>query len=329
MVHTFTYIQRFIYSAILFVLLAMLTYLLEVPYFLIGLASIWSVILYLYVISPLYNQASLAQNYYEQLEKSRHEIEQVNKDFDAVIQKTIKELQTKNKMLSQQSKLAIMGEMISMIAHQWRQPLSTISMLGSTMGLKIQMGKSDDEYIQKSLKKIEIQTKYLSETITDFSNFFKPDKQKEEVYLQSVIVKALRIMSRSLESSNILILEDYDISNHIEIYHNELMQVVINIIKNAHDALKEKETKNPVITINVTEENQTQILSIADNAGGIPENIIEKIFLPYFSTKGKNGTGIGLYMSKMIVEKHLEGDIHVENTKEGAMFIITLPIKTA
>jgi len=329
MVHTFTYIQRFIYSAILFVLLAMLTYLLEVPYFLIGLASIWSVILYLYVISPLYNQASLAQNYYEQLEKSRHEIEQVNKDFDAVIQKTIKELQTKNKMLSQQSKLAIMGEMISMIAHQWRQPLSTISMLGSTMGLKIKMGKSDDEYIQKSLKKIEMQTKYLSETITDFSNFFKPDKQKEEVYLQSVIVKALRIMSRSLESSNILILEDYDISNHIEIYHNELMQVVINIIKNAHDALKEKETKNPVITINVTEENQTQILSIADNAGGIPENIIEKIFLPYFSTKGKNGTGIGLYMSKMIVEKHLEGDIQVENTKEGAMFIITLPIKMA
>jgi signal transduction histidine kinase len=251
----------------------------------------------------------------------------LNAKYDDAVESSLQELAQQNRMLTQQSKLAIMGEMLSMIAHQWRQPLSTISTLGATMRLKIELGKDDKEYLIKSLQKIEMQTKYLSDTVSDFSNFFQPDKKKSLVYLQSIIVKSIRILSKSLEDSGIIVLEDYEIESNIEIYNNELMQVIINIIKNAQDALITNRVKNPTITIYVTENKKSQVIMIEDNAGGIPEEIIDNIFDPYFSTKGKNGTGIGLYMSKMIVEKHLEGEIKVKNAKNGAKFTIILPLQ--
>jgi len=232
-----------------------------------------------------------------------------------------KELDNKNKQMVEQSRLAQMGEMISMIAHQWRQPLSAISATSGAINLKANFNKLDNDTAIELSSKINEYAQHLSYTIDDFREFFKPNKEKKETTYDKVIQSVLNIVQTAIENKNIQIIKKYNSDVVFNTYPNELKQVVLNLIKNAEDILLDNEIENPTITI-TTKEN---ILTISDNAGGVPPDIIPKIFDPYFSTKTKkNGTGLGLYMSKTIIEEHCGGSLSVSNSDEGAVFSIEL-----
>ncbi len=229
----------------------------------------------------------------------------------------------------QQSRLAQMGEMMSMIAHQWRQPLASISSIASTLSLDIMMNKYKEEYFQKRLEDINELSLHLSSTIDDFRNFFKEKKIKQKSTVKEVVNGCLTIIESSLKSHNIDLIIESDENIVIDTYVNELKQVLLNIIKNAEDALMEKKAGNPTVWINYYEKNEKVYITIKDNAGGVPGDIIEKIFDPYFSTKKKKeGTGLGLYMSKTIMKEHIGGDIMVVNEDgQGACFTLVLDKK--
>jgi len=233
----------------------------------------------------------------------------------------------KDKTLLQQSKLAQMGEMISMIAHQWRQPLTAISSTASDLHLKVILQKYEADYFEAKLQKIDDFSQHLSSTIDDFRNFYKEDKTKERVSCYAVIEGALNIVSSSLESRGVDLQYDFQCNKYVYTFPNELRQVILNILKNAEDVLLEKEIPDPQIFIKTHGEGEFSVLSISDNGGGIPQEIMENIFDPYFSTKTKkDGTGLGLYMSKIIIEDHCEGKLIVQNTQKGAEFIIKIPL---
>lgn len=246
--------------------------------------------------------------------------------------KSIKDNRKKDQQIQEQSRLAQMGEMISMIAHQWRQPLGSIASTTINMQLKSELEKYDlekkeeakeyEKFINSGLYKINEFVQNLTITIDNFRNFYKPDKDSVTIKLEDVIKKSLNIIGISLSNNNIEIIEEHNSKEKIELYASELIQAVLNILKNAQDNFKEKEIKDAKIAI--TTENRT--ITICDNGGGIPKNILNKIFDPYFSTKGKNGTGLGLHMSKVIIEDHHGGKLSVVNKDDGVCFIIELGI---
>ena len=249
------------------------------------------------------------------------------------LSKNMIELKNNQDIMLQQSRLAAIGEIISMIAHQWRQPLSAIASTSIDMKMQSEfenfdLGKKQEAqkyetYINNSLDEINEFVQNLTTTIDDFRNFHKPNKESITVKLEDIISKSLNIISASFKSESIEIIEEYNSNQEVKLYDNEMMQVILNILKNAQDNFKEKSIKNPYIKI-VTED---RTIAICDNGGGIPEDIIEKIFEPYFSTKGeKNGVGLGLYMSKTIVEKHHNGKLSAENTDDGVCFKMELGI---
>ena len=231
----------------------------------------------------------------------------------------------KDKTLLQQSKLAQMGEMISMIAHQWRQPLTAISSTASDLHLKVILQKYDPDYFEGKLEKIDEFSQHLSSTIDDFRNFYKEDKEKEKTHCFELIEGALSIVESSLDSRGVVVKKDFQCDKFVYTFPNELRQVILNILKNAEDVLLEKGIENPQILIKTYGDEEFSILSISDNGGGIPQDIIENIFDPYFSTKTKkDGTGLGLYMSKTIIEDHCEGELFVSNNTEGACFTVKI-----
>ncbi len=237
----------------------------------------------------------------------------------------------KEQQLIQQSRLAQMGEMISMIAHQWRQPLGAISATAINMQLKIELDSYDlsqkqntkayQDYIYSELSNINEYVQTLTTTIDDFRYFYKPNKQVVSTKLDTICTKSLNIIKASLMNENINIIREYNSNETVKMYKNEMMQVVLNILQNAHDNFKEKNIKDPYILIKT----EGKVLSIFDNGGGIPQDILDKVFDPYFSTKkNKNGTGLGLYMSKTIVEEHHNGILMAKNVNNGVCFTITL-----
>lgn len=235
-------------------------------------------------------------------------------------------LRETSELLLAQSRNAAMGEMINMIAHQWRQPISVIAMCANNMLLDIELENINKEEFQKQTHDILSQTEHLSTTIDDFRNFFKPNKSKELVTIRSVVEDALKLMQKSFENNNIEIRLDLQSDTKIEIYSRELMQVFLNLLKNAKEALDQNPTIHHWINVHLEETPEYLIATICDNGGGIKQENMHKIFEPYFSTKSeKNGTGLGLYMSKIIIEKHLHGNLSVSNKEEGACFTIKLP----
>jgi len=256
---------------------------------------------------------------------NRKELEKKQVEFQVLLKKQVQEEVQKNRekdrTLLQQSRLAQMGEMISMIAHQWRQPLSAISAASGSISLKAKREKLDNNIAIELSGKISQYSQHLSATIEDFRNFFKDKKTKEKTSLEQLVLKSLNIVAHSLENKQISLITEFKNKIEIETYANEVQQVLLNIIKNAEDILIEKNIEKPQITIKV----DSMTITISDNAGGIDELIIEKIFEPYFSTKTeKDGTGLGLYMSKTIIEQHCKGKLSATNTEEGALFSIEL-----
>jgi len=264
------------------------------------------------------------------------ELLKIQETLESQVEKRTKELHDelvisgkKDKQLLHQSRLAQIGEMISMIAHQWRQPLGAISATSAHLQLKLSLNGADlqeekgrKEFLNNfssSLEDIDSFVQNLTVTIDDFRNFYKPNKDRVVTTLKKVIMKTLKVIKSSLDSNKIEIVYDFNDTNMLALYEHELMQVVLNILKNAEDNFQEKEIENKQIKI-TTKENS---ICICDNGGGIQESIIDKIFDPYFSTKGeKNGTGLGLYMSKMIIEEHHDGKLKVKNQNRGVCFII-------
>jgi signal transduction histidine kinase len=234
--------------------------------------------------------------------------------------------QKKDAMLVQQNKLAIMGEMIAMIAHQWKQPLAGQRAILGGMILKQRLNKLTPQHMVENFAKLDSLITHMDKTISDFTNFFKPNKDKHKVCLQKTIDNSLDIILMTLKNNGITVNKNYIEDIEFDIYDGEFKQVILNILSNAKDALIENRIDNKVINIDILKDNQFITINISDNAGGIPTDIIEKIFEPYFSTKSKNGTGLGLYMSKIIVEEHMNGMLFVKNSEDGAVFTIKLPI---
>ena len=243
------------------------------------------------------------------------------------LQEELQKSQQKDKAMLQQSKLAQMGEMIAMIAHQWRQPLTAISSTTSDLYMKIMLENYDSKYFSEKLEEIDDLSQYLSKTIDDFRSFYKEDKEKMSIKFSEITRGALDIVSNSVESKYIILDTKFACEKKIAVYPNELKQVILNLIKNAEDVLVEKEIQNPIIYLKTYDDAQNSYFEVRDNAGGIDDNIIEKIFDPYFSTKTKkDGTGLGLHMSKIIVEDHCGGKLMVCNEEDGALFKISIPI---
>jgi len=263
------------------------------------------------------------------------ELKELNTSLKSKIQKAVSNVKHQERLLIQQSRLIQMGEMINMIAHQWRQPLGAINsaIINLKMNIASQRYNLDNleqreelfNIIDTKHTNITEYVKFLSTTIDDFRNFFKPIKEKETVPLSLPITRALQIVEDSMISKSIIINKDFIIDANVTMYQNELMQVILNILKNSEENFIEHNIQNATIDIVTKESEKTFAILIYDNGGGIPKNILSNIYTPYFSTKkDKNGTGLGLYMSKIIIEEHNNGILHASNTNDGVCFEIVL-----
>ena len=237
------------------------------------------------------------------------------------LKKMVEEKNEKEKLLIHQSKLASMGEMINNIAHQWRQPLTHLGFINMNLQLAFEDEPLDKKYLKEKIEESNAQLDFMSKTIDNFRDFYKPNKQKEIFYISVAVKKALEIMEPIFESNKIEFEFNVIKDKQINAYENEYSQVILNILTNAKDVLISRQIQNPKIIISINEKNDSIITTILDNAGGIENKYINHIFNPYFTTKQK-GSGIGLYMSKMIIESHFKGKIKVFNKDKGASFSI-------
>lgn len=261
------------------------------------------------------------------LKETQTALESLNQSLETRIKAGVDELRQRDAMLLQQARMAQMGEMLSMIAHQWRQPLSSVAAITANLKLSIALEETlSSEELDDSLDKIDNHVAFLSSTIDDFRNFFRTNQEPKPTEFSVIMEKALEILQPALVNNNIVLHKQCDIHKSFDSFENELIQVAINIVNNAVDILKERPQPREIYLHGYESEGK-QILTIEDNAGGIDETILPNIFDPYFSTKSeKNGTGLGLYMSKTIVEEHCHGKLEAKNLVNGVCFTISLPL---
>ena len=243
-----------------------------------------------------------------------------------LIHVSTQELQRKDEIMISQSRNAAMGEMLNMIAHQWRQPLNTISMTANNILMEQELECLDDENLVEYINSIVKESSELSEIIDNFRNYFSPTKEKEEIAITTIIEETIGIINSNLKDNNIELIIQNKSDSTIYTHKQELMQVLLNLINNSKDAFISNEKEKRVIIISTKNENENIIIDLCDNAGGINSNIINEIFNPYFTTKNDlNGTGLGLYMCKIVIEKYMNGKLSVENMKDGVCFTIVIP----
>ena len=277
----------------------------------------------------------IIHSYSSKLDENNKKLHNLNVNLEQKVAIQVEKNREKDKILYQQSKMASMGEMLGNIAHQWRQPLSAISTAASGILIQKQFNQLTDKHMDYSLSSIVRNTQLLSQTIDDFKDFYKKDKKKNNFVIEDLIQKVLTLIDANLKNKDIEIIKNIEVIT-ICTYENELVQSILNIINNARDALVElPNEKRKCIFINIYKQNAELIIEIKDSAGGINEDVIHKVFEPYFTTKHKaQGTGIGLYMTHEIITEHLLGSIDVINTSysyknseyEGALFTIRLPL---
>ena len=247
-------------------------------------------------------------------------------NLESKINEEILKRSEQEKLLIQQSKLASMGEMIGNIAHQWRQPLGELSAILINLQVRHDFHDLSDAYLLESIQQCTKINAYMSSTISDFQNFFKPSKDKEVFEISEACQKASTMLKSSLNYHGIEF--HFDISEKMEVlgYPNEFSQALLNILSNAKDVLTERDIEHPFIRLELKRGYKFILILIEDNGGGIEQEYLDRIFEPYFTTKyARQGTGIGLYMTKMIIENNMGGVINVKNTKFGALFTIKLP----
>ncbi|MCE5181625.1 MAG: PAS domain S-box protein [Betaproteobacteria bacterium] len=257
--------------------------------------------------------------------EGEEQMKRLNETLEQRVHEEVARNREKDHMLIRQSRLAAMGEMIGNIAHQWRQPLNALGLLLANIKDAHDYHELDEAYLNESVIKGRLYIDKMSTTIDDFRNFFKPNREKMPFSLVSTIRDALSVVDASLNSSNIVVLLNVEQDATTLGFSNEYAQVVLNILGNAKDAIRDRRIQNGRIELSVSRDETAACVAIRDNGGGIPDEILEKIFDPYFTTRA-SGTGIGLYMSKMIIENNMNGRIEVRNAEEGAEFRIITPL---
>ncbi|MBU1657989.1 GHKL domain-containing protein [bacterium] len=330
---------------ILLLMVAPLQNFYEVKYSLYQVSYISFVIMLISLITYFYNnkmtkardlileQQEMLKNFNNELEKQvkdkTTELTQMNELLEMRVQDKIDQLIQKDQILSVQSKQAVMGEMISMIAHQWRQPLSTITLKIANYQLEQLLGKDKKiREIDSTLAEISDTIIYLSQTIDDFKTYFHPAKELVEVEVHELLQRAVNFALPRVANNGIRIMIEKEQDIIIKTYINELIQVILNLVNNAIDAidaLKEVNKEKLKIKISVANKKEKILIFVQDYADGIDDKHLAHLFEPYFSTKGKNGTGLGLYMSQMIIQKQLGGDIYVQSSNSGATFVVQIP----
>jgi signal transduction histidine kinase/ABC-type nitrate/sulfonate/bicarbonate transport system substrate-binding protein len=302
---------------------------------------IWktSIFLIFLFIGILYRQRLLKrlnESLVEKVNEKTKKIREVNAQLEKRIKIEVDENLKKDRLLSQQQKMISMGQMIENIAHQWRQPLSLITTSVSGLKIKKMLNDLDDEFFNKTLDSVMNTSQYLSSTIDDFRYFFKPQKEKEDFYLENCSNKTIDLLEANFLERNIKVfckIDDVKVNG----YETELIQVLINLLNNSKDALESSESleNDKLIFIDILRKNDKAIIKIKDNAGGIDDEILDKVFEPYFTTKHQaQGTGIGLYMCQEIINKHMNGHIDITNTQfkynqkthKGTLAVIVLDI---
>ncbi len=274
--------------------------------------------------------AKLAQAFNQMLDvlaERESAIRQLNATLEARIQEEVSKSREKDLILIQQSRLASMGEMIHNIAHQWRQPLNSLAIMIANIADDFKYGELDAQRLNSIVSKSQTILNQMSNTIDDFRDFFRPDKEEKIFDIVKIIDDALTIIEASLENNQIQLIKNYTSPLTCYGYPSQLSQVILNVLSNAKDAIKQRQIEHGMITINAYKQKQKLCIEIIDNAGGVDVAIVDKIFDPYFTTK-ETGSGIGLYMARMIVERNHHGSISMNNEANGAKFSIRIPQST-
>ena len=266
----------------------------------------------------------------KKVQEKTKELQELNASLEERVKQEVEANRIKDKQINEQAKFVQIGELMSNIAHHWRQPLSAISTAASSMqamrALDIASKEDEDKYIQQIIDS----TQFLSNIIRDFADYIEQNKnqEKSQFILQDAINKSLNIIISSLENNKIKVIKKFPQSDlFITSISGKLLNVILNLLKNAQDALmKVEDDREKTITITIQDSGKYVLVSIKDNANGIPEDILSKIFNPYFTTKHQSqGTGLGLYTTKNDVEQQLNGKIKINNSTNGAEFIVVLP----
>jgi signal transduction histidine kinase len=239
------------------------------------------------------------------------------------VQQELAKNREKDLMLIQQSRLATLGEMIGNIAHQWRQPLNAVSLIIQNLIYAYDHDVMNREYLEGIVDRSLQIVDHMSHTIDDFRNYFKPDREKTRFFFRDIFIRTYSLLEAGFKNSGISLDSDIDEGCTIFGYPNEFGQVMLNLLNNAREALIARRVKNPRIMVTAKVREGKCEIFVRDNAGGISEENIDRVFDPYFTTK-ENGTGIGLYMSRMIVERNMGGKLSVRNHPEGAEFRILI-----
>jgi signal transduction histidine kinase len=264
------------------------------------------------------------KKYQSRVLKNEASLKDLNHNLHDKIELALEEAKKKDRAMLHQSRLARMGEMLSMISHQWRQPLSQLAGIIMELETTVTFKKANEKFLLNCASDATKIIQHMSLTIEDFKNFFKPEKSKENFYISKACEGAISLIKDSLINQNIDL--DFQIKNDKKVYSykREYSQVILNLLVNAKDALLINQIKHGKITLIVDTIDNLAFVEVRDNAGGIKNEYLDLVFEPYFSTKKSHGTGLGLYMSKMIIEQNMQGKISVQNGKKGAIFRIIL-----
>ena len=264
----------------------------------------------------------------EDLRERHEEIEELNNSLESKISQEVEKNREKDQMMYQQSRLASMGEMIGNIAHQWRQPLNIMALVMQDLYISDQLGNLTSKKVEESYEKSNNLLQYMSQTIDDFRNFFQQGGEELEFSIKDALDSVYSLVNTNLSYNHIECKINVKHDSMVKGGLNEFKQVLINIINNAQEAIESNKSSKKKIEVLITQENGSALISIRDDGGGISKGVIEKVFDPYFTTKNQTqGTGLGLYMSKQIIENSMCGSLSVKNVKEGAEFKIILPLK--
>jgi CheY-like chemotaxis protein len=275
-----------------------------------------------YLTKPVENYQIINKiNVHVDLYNQKKKLKALNANLEDRVNEKVAQLHQRDVLLIQQSKMAAMGEMLGVIAHQWKQPLNILSLVIQNLKLDYELDEFNEESIDIAVENTIKQISYMSNTVDEFLNFFSPNKEKKEFFIKKSIENTLQILDAQVKNHdiNISVTGENIILNS---YENEFKQILLNIISNSKDILVEKKIENKKITIDLKKDDFKTTILICDNGGGIADDIIDNIFQPYFTTKGDKGTGVGLYMVKMIIEDSMKADIHVNNNNDGACFKI-------
>jgi len=252
------------------------------------------------------------------------QLEEYNNHMQELVKEEIRKNLEKQKMLELQARYSQMGEIIGMITHQWKQPLNAISMMVNVLKLKQHNGTISTQLLDEKLDDILMQVGYMSQTVNDFQHFFNPIKEKIYFNAYNSIQSVLELVKSEYFHKNINVILSGDKKLQVVGMPNELNQVILSILKNAKDEFVKNPHEHMEIKINIFAKEDKGVITVVDNAGGIPEDIIDEIFDIYITTK-KDGSGLGLNISKNMIEDHMDGKIYVENVEDGAKFTIELP----